>query len=337
MKKLLKKTSCFIICLTMMFSLLACSPQKSGNGIIQVTDQSGRQVSLEKPAKKIVSCYYISTYACLSLDLGDELVGIEMKPEARPIYQMADKKLLDLPQVGSLKEINIEAIAATEPDLVILPMKLKDKLASLEKLGINVLMVNPESHDLLVEMLGLIGKVCDREEESKKLTTYYEDKLEDIKNMGKTETTVYMTANSSYMETAPKNIYQNDLIEAAGGINVAKSIDGDYWTAISYETLIKMNPDIMVIPAGATFSADDIYHDQQLSAINAVKNHRVYAMPKGIEEWDSPIPSGILGTMWLASILHEDQYSFAEFKDDVETFYKSFYGFEIDPSLITQP
>lgn len=336
MKNTLKTVSHFCLCLMMVFSLIACSPKEKDEGQIAVTDQAGREVTLEQPAKKIVSCYYISTYACLSLDLGDELVGIEMKPESRPIYQMAKPDLLELPQVGSLKELNIEAIAATEPDLVILPLKLKDKLPSLEELGINVLIVNPESHDLLVEMLNLIGEVCDREKEAEKLTEYYEEELEDIEDLKETETTVYMTANSSYLETAPKNLYQNDLIEAAGGINVAKDLDGDYWTPVSYETVVKMNPDIIVIPAGASFGADDIYSDQQLSAVSAVQNHRVYAMPKGIEEWDSPIPSGILGTMWLASILHEDQYPLDEFKDDVYDFYQKFYGFDIDKTLITQ-
>lgn len=336
MKKNLKKACRFLVCLTMIFSLLACSPAEKEESTIVVTDQAGREVTLNEPAKKIVSCYYISTYACLSLDLGDELVGIEMKPESRPIYQMAQPELLDLPQVGSLKELNIEAIAATDPDLVILPLKLKDKLSSLEELDINVLIVNPESHDLLVEMLELLGEVCDREEEAEKLTDYYEEELEEIEELGKTETTVYMTANSSYLETAPKDLYQNDLIEAAGGINVAQDIEGDYWTPVSYETLIKMNPDIIVIPAGASFGVDDIYSDQQLSAVDAVKNQHVYAMPKGIEEWDSPIPSGILGTMWLSSLLHEDQYSLDEFKDDVYDFYQEFYGFAIDKALITQ-
>lgn len=53
-------------------------------------------------------------------------------------------------------------------------------------------------------------------------------------------------------------------------------------------------------------------------------------MPKGIEEWDSPIPSGILGTMWLTSILHENDYPFDNFVKDVSSFYK----FDIDQSLI---
>ena len=97
-----------------------------------------------------------------------------------------------------------------------------------------------------------------------------------------------------------------------------------------------MNPDIFVIPAAASYDVDDILNDKQLSSLNAVVNKNVYKMPSGIEEWDSPVPSGILGTMWLASILHSDEYPFETFVGDVQDFYKTFYGFEIDTKLITK-
>lgn len=40
--------------------------------------------------------------------------------------------------------------------------------------------------------------------------------------------------------------------------------------------------------------------------------------------------------MWIASILHEDKYAFDDFKEDVVDFYDTFYGFEVDQSLITR-
>ena len=77
-------------------------------------------------------------------------------------------------------------------------------------------------------------------------------------------------------------------------------------------------------------------NDKQLSSLKAVKNKAIYQMPKGLEEWDSPVPSGILGTMWLSSLLHPNEYSFDTFVKDVQSFYQTFYGFEIDESLITK-
>ncbi len=330
-----------VLALAMAISLVGCAtPQDASKQTSEITlqDQSTeeRTVTIDEPAKSVVSCYYVTTYAMLSLGISDRLVGIEKKADTREIYKMANEELLDLPQVGSLKQINVEQIAKLNPDLVILPMKLKDNLTALEDLGITTIIVNPESHDELVEMLTLIGKACGVEDKAKAFTDYYTEQLKTIESYGKVDMNVYMTSNSSYLETAPESMYQSSLITSAGGNNAAKDIEGDYWTKVSYESLLKMNPDMIVIPAGASFTKEDILKDKQLSSLKAVQNKAIYQMPQGLEEWDAPVPSGILGSMWLASILHEDQYSFETFQKDAKDFYKTFYGFDVDTSLLTK-
>lgn len=312
--------------------------QAETSGPIVLTDQAGRTVTLDGPAQTLVSCYYITTYATIALGVDDRVVGLENKPESRPIYQMAAPELLDQASVGSLKEFNVEAAAALDPDLVIMPLKLQDYAGALEELGIPVLMVNPESHDLLVEMLTLIGQACGVENRAKELTDYYEEELSRMEELtkGQEKPVVYMGGNSTYLNTAPKDMYQSTLIDIAGGVNAAGEMEGDYWTQVSYESLLAMAPDVFIIPTAAEYTVDDVKNDPQLSQLPAVVNDAVYAMPKGIEEWDSPIPSGILGTMWLTSVLHPDVYPFETFVSDAQDFYQTFYGFTIDPSLITK-
>lgn len=336
-QRFIKKMFCMIVSLMMVVSLMGCSSQSKQSSSITLTDQAGRQVTLKQPAQKIVSCYYITTYATLSLGISDRLVGIEKKAENRPIYKMTNKSLLDLKQVGSLKELNIEAIADLKPDLVLMPLKLKDKAQALTDLDIPVLIVNPETHEQLVEMLTLIGKATMQQEQAQDLIKYYQTQMDRMKKQSHDHPqTIYMGGNSSYLETAPSSMYQSSLIETAGGINAAKDVQGQYWTKVSYESLLNMNPDMIVIPSFASYSREDIMNDSQLSSLKAVKNQKVYQMPKGIEEWDSPIPSGILGTMWLNSLLYPSEYPFDEFIKDVRYFYKTFYGFDIDESLITK-
>lgn len=312
--------------------------QTETSGPIVLTDQAGREVTLEGPAQTLVSCYYITTYATIALGVDNRVVGLENKPESRPIYQMAAPELLEQASVGTLKEFNVEAAAALDPDLVIMPLKLQNYVSALEELNIPVLIVNPESHDLLVEMLTLIGKACGVEDRAKELTDYYGEQLSRMEELTKDceEPVVYMGANSTYLETAPKDMYQSTLIDIAGGVNAAGELEGDYWTQVSYESLLAMAPDVFILPTAAEYTVDDVKNDPQLSQLPAVVNDAVYAMPKGIEEWDSPIPSGILGTMWLTSVLHPDVYPFETFVSDAQDFYKTFYGFNIDTSLITK-
>ena len=112
---------------------------------VTVTDQAGREVTIEKEPESIVSGYYISTSLLLALGLKDKVTGIEAKASKRPIYKLAAPEFLELPNVGTAKEFDLETCASLSPELVILPMKLKDAAQSLSELDIPVLLVNPES------------------------------------------------------------------------------------------------------------------------------------------------------------------------------------------------
>ena len=307
-------------------------------GQIVLTDQAGREVVLEGPAQSIVSCYYISTYAAIALGAEDRVVGLEKKADTRPIYQMAAPELLEKPQVGTMKELDVEATAALEPELVIMPQALADYADTLTQLGIPVLVVNPESHEALVEMLQLMGTALGLEDRAEALASYYQEQLDRMAELTQdTEApVVYMGSNSSFLATAPASMYQSTLIRQAGGVNAGDSLEGDYWTEVSYEDVLAMAPQVVVLPAGAEYTVQDVAEDPQLSALPAVQDGAVYQMPGGIEEWDSPVPSGILGTMWMTSVLHPDVYSFEEFTADAQDFYQTFYGFSVDASLITK-
>ena len=64
---------------------------------LTLTDQAGREVTLEAEPETLVSGYYISTSLLIALGLEDQLVGIEAKADSRPIYARSAPQLLDLP------------------------------------------------------------------------------------------------------------------------------------------------------------------------------------------------------------------------------------------------
>lgn len=135
-------------------------------------------------------------------------------------------------------------------------------------------------------------------------------------------------------------MYQASIVTSAGGKNAGDSLEGDSWTDISYEQLIAMNPDVIIIPTNnmangqPDFTADEVMSDEQLKEVAAVKNGAVYNMPTGFEAWDSPVPSGVLGMLWMTAKLHPEVYTMEEFAADAADFYKTFYGFDMDTSSI---
>ena len=50
-------------------------------------------------------------------------------------------------------------------------------------------------------------------------------------------------------------------------------------------------------------------------------------MPNRAEAWDSPVPSGILGALWMANVLHSDLLSDEARAEKMDEYYETFYNF----------
>lgn len=303
---------------------------------LTVTDQLGREVTIEEQPETLVSGYYISTSLLVALGLEDSLAGIEAKADSRPIYSLAAPQLLTLPSVGTAKEFDLEGCAALSPDLVVVPAKLKDSIPAMEELGMTVLAVSPEDETQLVEALNLLGEATDTQEKALSLETYYNDTLEELQGAleGCETPSVYMAGTGSVLTTAGSGMYQNSLIEHAGGTNAAAEITDASWADISYEQLVAWNPDYILIAAEADYTPEDVLNDENLSSVSAVADGHVYQFPNAYEAWDSPVPGCVLGSLWGASVLHPDQYTSQALDTAVTEFYETFYDFTPDLTLL---
>lgn len=349
--KRINKWLAMLLAVVMVLSFAACGkepapapqPEPTSDVTYPVTvkDMAGREVTLKKQPERIVSGYYISSSACIALGLTDKMVGIEDKSAKRPIYKLAAPALIDLPNVGSAKAFDLEACIATEPDLVILPMKQKDTAQTLQEMGIATLLVLPESHEQLIEMFTLIGTATNTVKQAEKLISYYNTKLSAVTELTRDladdqKPVVYLGSTSDILRTAPREMYQASLITTAGGKNAGDVLEGSSWTDIDNETFLTMNPDIIVIPtdnfavSSPDYTAEDVMNNPTFSDVTAVKNGAVYQMPVGYEAWDSPVPSGILGTLWMLKTLHPELYPAEQFAADVNEFYTVFYGFSVN-------
>lgn len=321
----MKRFLAMLLALSLVLSLTVCVQAEP----VVLTDMAGREVSIEAVPERIVSGYYISTSTLIALGIQDKLVGIEAKADKRPIYKLSAPELIELPNVGTAKEFNLEGCLALEPDLVILPLKLKSAAQTLEELGIPVLLVNPESQEQLMEMVAMLGDATGTADRAGELAAYIEAQeaaLADLLADAGTPT-VYLGGNSALLSTAGQAMYQSDMIVRAGGVNVAAEIEDTYWVDISYEQLLAWDPEYIILASDASYTAEDVLADENLKDCTAVKNGNVYHLPADVESWDSPVPSGFLGSFWMASVLHGDLITEADRDAVINEFYDTFYGF----------
>ena len=67
--------------------------------------------------------------------------------------------------------------------------------------------------------------------------------------------------------------------------------------------------------------------DPNLADCAAVVNGNVYQLPNKAEAWDSPVPSGILGAVWLSNVLHPELVTDDACAAAIDEYYETFYDF----------
>lgn len=299
---------------------------------VTIKDALGREVVIEKEPERIVSSYYISSSLLIALDQKEKVVGLEMRANTRPIYKQAAPEFLELPALGNSKTFHLEECLQLNPDLVILPTRLKEYIPQLEALKVNVIAIEPETLEDFLETVEILARATGKEERGKELIAFHESVLEDSRALTEnvaTRPTVYLSGSDPY-KTVTGQMYQSEMIECAGGENVSDELINDYWQTISPETLLQWNPEYIYAVSYASYELEDLLEDSKLQSVTAIRNQQVKTFPSQLEPWDYPTPSSALGILWLTSELHPELYSKEALEKTVDEFYTYFYGFTPD-------
>lgn len=121
-------------------------------------------------------------------------------------------------------------------------------------------------------------------------------------------------------------MYQSTLIENAGGVNAASDITDTYWADTSYEQILSWNPDYIVLAADADYDVDSVLNDSALADCTTVKKDTL-PRSRATSKPRFPGTGKLLGSYYVASILHPDVVTEDDFKTTEKNFYETFYGF----------
>ncbi len=112
--KLLRLGILFLVLILLIITLAACtpSPEESASPVIEVTDQLGRTVKLDKIPQRIISLAPGNTEILYALGLADRIVAVtdycDYPPEAK-----------EKPSIGGFSTPNLEEIVNHSPDLIL--------------------------------------------------------------------------------------------------------------------------------------------------------------------------------------------------------------------------
>lgn len=312
----------------------AATSTKDASKKISFKDGRGKTIELDKPAERIVVFPPCINYVC-ALKAQNKIVGAAAKKNLEAKF--VKKMIPDIDKIpdclGNAKNPNMEEIMALKPDLVIISAKMKDNAKLLEDSGLKVFVAVGEDIYGLKDTMVNLGVALGKEDRAKEFVKYYEDKIskiteavKDIKDDKKLK--VYF-AGSDILNTCSKGMYQNYIIEVAGGKNVSADIEGSRWSKVSPEQILKWDPDVIFIPQySKTTKPEDILKGDKWKNLSAVKNKRVYTFPANLISWDYPSAQAILGVMWTAKTLNPDKFKDMDMEKEANEFFKEFFGKE---------
>lgn len=307
-------------------------------------DMLGTKIEIKK-VEKIHAATPTLLYSLYAIDK-DKIAGLNF-PFNEDEAKYIDEKILNLPVLGGWfgqgRVPNSEMILQTKPDVILLSdstkkMGEKKLKSSLGNIDVPLVYLKSNTLEELVLSFSYIGKLVDKEERAKELENYGNESLnlakEIAKKVDKKPKVYYAEGNNGLLTDCNTSIH-SELINLASGDNVHKCQTTNSFgkEAINFEQVLNYNPEIILVYEKEFYK--NIYKDKKWQLIDAVKNKKVYFLPKGPFSWFDRPPSfmRLLGLKYVISILHPDLYEL-DIYEESKKFYKLFLDLDLNDSQI---
>ena len=254
--------------LTLFLLFVSCAAM----GAINLVDDRGDSLRMDRPARRIVSLAPHLTELAFAAGAGDRLVGVvrdsDFPPQARTI-----------PQIGDAAGADFERIIALQPDLV-LAWGSGNRISVVERLrqlGFPVLVLEPRRLEDIPRHLRMLGALAGTNAQAETSARAFSDrsrKLRATYQRGSPVDVMFelwhrpiMTINDDHMI--------GDVLRMCGARNVFADLP-QLATEVSLEQVLVRDPDAIVVGSEAAGAGMADWKDYPY--LKAVKRRRVYTV-----------------------------------------------------------
>ncbi len=333
-------------------SILPAGAQNAGNTATRVfTDSTGRKVTLPVEIKNIAPSGLLAQMFLYAL-VPDRLVGLASAPTASMKGYIRDE-VLALPVFGQFygtkSNLNLEALIAQRPDVIIDIGEVKKNLAEdldglQQRTGLPVIFIDAASISSYAQTFRTLGSLLNVVLAAQERSIFCEETVRAIEQnqikIGSLpkRVRIYYGEGSSGFQTVPAGSIHSQVIELIGAENVAAipATSGAGGNQVTMEQLLVWNPDIIIMGFGAT--TQTLNKDSLWQSLRAVKQSRAYTIPDAPYGWFGRPPSinRLIGLYWLGNIAYPDLYPVAELQRQIGTFYNLFYHYKLTEAEIVR-
>lgn len=330
--------------------LTACGTDERSDGAIVLEDQRGKRLSLDGPAKRIVTLPMPAASIMIAVDRSAEhLVGVHDASwvAARDgILGTMFPDVLEVPHdVGTVEFApNVEGILELEPDVVVQWAGQGDEIIKpLENAGLTVLGVNYVGLEDVGEWFRMFSTMLGRPERGRAMAGRLEAARRAVETVAADQTAraprlLYFNRFADELKVQGAGTFNEDYVRLIGAENVSSDVKG--LASVDLEQVLDWDPEIVVLGNFDSAMPDDVYGDRRWRDVAAVRDRRVYRAPLGGYRWDPPSHESPLMWTWLAQIAFPDGTD-GGLRDKIVEDYGYFYDHaatqaEIDTMLWTE-
>ncbi len=258
-----------LLAMTSAISVLTPAVAGSAGTQAQRVDAPAKNVAFKAPVRRIVSLQPSFTEAVCALGGCDALVGVDR-------YSSWPLQVTMLPQVGSLRDPDIERIVTLKPDVVLArPGHKVDE--RLESLGVRVVTMHAQTYEDMARDLEVIALLLGKPGAGTRLWQQMQTRLAEQRRtmppqwQGKK---VYFELHSG-MAAAGETSFIGQTLQGLGLVNIAGR-DLPMYPKLGPEYVVRANPDVIISMADMRTPFAD---RQGWSNISALRNGRHCRIP----------------------------------------------------------
>ena len=219
------------------------------------------------PPQRIISLTPHLTELLFDIGAGDRIVATDDASDFPP-------EVAPLPRVANYRSINLEALLAQKPDLVVAWRSAQSRmLAPVEKLGIPVFYSEPTDFASLADEMRSLGRLLGTRQKADQQADAYLARLDALKQRyGKPKpVSVFYQLWYPPLTSVNDSTWPGRAIKLCGGRNIMADANTPY-PQVGLEQVIKADPDLIL--AGSQ-DPEVLAHWRQWPMLDAVKQRRL--------------------------------------------------------------
>ncbi|MCH4019637.1 MAG: ABC transporter substrate-binding protein [Erysipelotrichaceae bacterium] len=368
--KLMKRICSIVLAVTMLAGCGTASTAKttasasasaSASAIpaeVTITDHADRTVTVPTDPKKvaILDIYPLPSLLTVYLNSADSIVAMEpvsMNAAKAGILSQLYPDILNVnTDIMNGDDVNMEALAALQPDVVFYNAAKKDEAQQLEDagltaVGISATKFNYDAIKTYQEWMSLLDQIypdyagkrgTQAGDYASQVYNDVQDKVKDVTD--KQKVLFLYQYDDTAMVTSSSKFFGQWWCDAVGAANVAQDVPADNMNAkITMEQVYEWNPDVIIITNFTKTTPDDLYNNaigsDDWSSVKAVQDKRVYKMPLGVYRTYTPGIDTPLTLEWLAQAVYPDLFSDVDVASDVKDYYNKLFGVTLTDDQIS--